>query len=63
MIKWINKSAYGVPDEPGTYICRFADGSVETYPYEYDDEDDILSHWHDEHRCPITHWTELPEFD
>jgi hypothetical protein len=48
----------GLPEEEGVYLCHFNDGTIETFPFEPEDDQ---REWGGSGQYDIiTHWMELP---
>ena len=60
MIVWtkLNGTPGAMPDEPGRYLCAFADGTVETFDIEYDD---IENGGWGYGGAKMLYWTDVPE--
>jgi hypothetical protein len=64
-LEWHSVKTDGLPDHSGMYLCRFNDGSVETYPF--DAESRFERGWHRPlqvnggEEILVVFWTDIPE--
>jgi len=58
-IQWEEINSQGsLPDEEGSYLCAFSDGSVEAF---YIDVDILAAGGWRNLSCKLTHWADLPK--